>query len=212
MLSDICRNKCNFQLLQKLRTVFKFLHGVRNIMSDAFQIWFLFFLMTWNVCAVTVFVIFYIQAFIWNVLAHKTAHRTKFQVPLYNGSSFDIQLRNYVQFVHLVHSILTWMICNRSYILYFFINLCIVQQFIVLYLVLCLKVMWKPSWRFVTLISAGTVCFLATGFIILLEFTMTTYKSPVHFILDKVEYTPYIVQLLFLWETIRLIWRRNMHH
>lgn len=45
----------------------------------------------------------------------------------------------YVQFVHLVHSILTWMICNRSYILYFFISLCIVQQFIVLYLVLCLS-------------------------------------------------------------------------
>lgn len=118
----------------------------------------------------------------------------------------------YVQFVHLVHSILTWVICNRSYILYFFINLCIVQQYIVLYLVLCLKVMWKPSWGFVTLISAGIVCFPATGFVILLEVTMTTYKSPVHFIHDKVGDTPYVAQLLFLWETIRLIWRRNMHH
>jgi len=91
----------------------------------------------------------------------------------------------YVQFVHLVHSILTWMICNRSYILYFLINLCVVQQFVVLYLVLCVKVMWKPSW----------------GFVILLEVTMTTYKSSVHSILDKVGDTPCIAQLLFLWET-----------
>ena len=46
----------------------------------------------------------------------------------------------------------------------------------------------------------------------LLEVTLTTYKSPVHFILVIVGDTPCIVQLLFLWETIRLIWRRNMHH
>lgn len=72
----------------------KFLHGVWNIMSHAFKIWFLFFLMTWNVYAVTVFVIFYMQTYIWNVLAYETAHHTKFQVPCYNGSSFVIQLRN----------------------------------------------------------------------------------------------------------------------
>jgi hypothetical protein len=80
-----------------------------------------FFLITWNVCAVTVFVIFYIPTFIWNVLAYETAHHTKFQVPWYRRFIIcHTTEKLYIQFVHLVHSILTWMICNRSYILYFF--------------------------------------------------------------------------------------------